>query len=488
MGTLTLWLGSHVPSAVQAAVITEATQQWPDIAWQIEQAHEVHGVWPGPTLAVLAPDDPLPPLDPADGAVVWVLEHEANPGRPLVLASTLRAHIGRLIAPRQGEPPSRAYVLPTHLSRAALLRLPRPEPQPLPRVPRVSADGCLHAQGCRACTAVCRSEALSFSAQAPVIQADRCQQCGACVAACPTGSLQSATVGDKQWRGLIDGLRTAESPVSLTLECVPVSESPAPGVHLTVGCIGELGWAPLWAWAAAGLPAEQLILSCPDHQCPQRPAAAATQARWDRIRRLVAQSGGPKGEDSADDEVMRLAPVHGPIDPETARWPELVQAVRMATQGISVDVLRQPDKPPLGYRVTLTSTEDRTCTLCEGCVNRCAPQALRVEKNLPRGTRRLRVEASRCLGCGACVAACSEQVLAVEPDQSMMAVTTTEWTTLFADEVLRCLGCGAPLESAPFIHHVASTLRQHGFDAESLRHLQYCPGCKDQQLFAPMAH
>ena len=149
MGTLTLWLGSHVPSAVQETVIAEATQQWPDIAWQIEQAHEVHGVWPGPTLALLAPDDPLPPLDPAEGAVVWILEHEASPSRPLALASTLRAHIGRLIAPRQGEPPPRAYVLPTHLSRAALLRLPRPVPQPLPRVPRVSADGCLHAQGCR---------------------------------------------------------------------------------------------------------------------------------------------------------------------------------------------------------------------------------------------------------------------------------------------------------------------------------------------------
>jgi ferredoxin len=189
------------------------------------------------------------------------------------------------------------------------------------------------------------------------------------------------------------------------------------------------------------------------------------------------KADGDRSHDLRDTGAMRV----------TWRWPALIQAVRAVTQGISEVILQQPDDPPMGFRVALKSVDDRTCTLCEGCVNQCPSQALQVEKTPYGEMRRLRVNTSRCLGCGACVAACSEQVLAVEPDQSMMAVTTTEWTTLFADEVLRCRGCGAPLESAAFIHHVASTLQQHGFDPDALHHLQWCPACKDRQLFAPAA-
>ena len=208
---VTIVLGCHVPAAVATAVTAYLAQTWPTVSWRVMAVDATEGVATTPTLALLAEEDVAPSADPAELGIVW-WQTAAENGEELsaALRAALHAHIGRLLASRLGDPPARTQALPSRLTRADLFRLPRPVPQPLAAAPRVAADPlCLHAIGCAQCTTVCSSAAIVFSDNVPSIDPVACLHCGSCVAVCPTGTLQSAACGDRQWQGLIEGLTDA---------------------------------------------------------------------------------------------------------------------------------------------------------------------------------------------------------------------------------------------------------------------------------------
>lgn len=473
MKTMMVWRGPNVAASAAQDVLRYLRQEWPDTQWFIKTSTDDDELGQAPTVILLTENDHPPALDPAGGAIIWwnPQGEDEHDGIALGCRAVLRAQIERLRVPRVGKAPSRTYAFTHRMSRADLLRIPRPQAQPLSYIPWITEGNCLKDYGCTECVKVCPANALCFSSGNPEIQANHCQECGACVAACPTGTLQSATLSDRQWQILSREMESSAIPLSFSIQCREDQYRPSSGVHITVGCLGELGWPALWALARLE---EQVTMTCPNRACPKRDAAALMEARWKRIQRLMAQESSqatklpPPAEDFAD----------------SLRWSWLVGTIRTATRSLPRESLSLPEDPPLGYQVAMTSQSDHSCTLCEGCVNRCPSGALSVEKDLG-GTRRLQVASYRCLGCRSCEAACSEHVLRVEADHTMTAITSTQKTTLFEDTVLRCLGCGAPLESAVFLQHIESTLKMQGFLPDALRHLQLCPTCKDRQLFFP---
>lgn len=473
MKTMMVWRGPNVAASAAQDVLRYLRQEWPDTQWFIKTSPDNAQVGQAPTVVLLTEHDHPPTLDPAGGGIIWWNpQGEEEQGKlTLECRAVLRAQIERLRVARLDTPPTRTYAFTTRMSRADLLRIPRAQAQPLPYIPWITTGQCLKDSGCTECVKVCPAKALSFSSGEPEIQGDHCQECGACVAACPSGSLQSATLSDGQWQTLIREIESSAIPLSLTIQCRQEPYRPSSGVTLTVGCLGELGWPVLWALASLG---EQVVMTCPHHSCPTREAAAMMEARWERIHRLMAHE--------SPHAINPLVPTEE--FPTALRWSWLIETIRTATRSLPEAALSLPDAPPLGYQVTMTSGAEHACTLCEGCVNRCPSGALSVEKDWG-GTRRLQVTSSRCLGCLACETACSEHVLAVHADHSMTAITSTQRTTLFEDTVLRCLGCGAALESAVFLHHIEVTLAAQGFPPDALRHLQLCPSCKDRQLFSP---
>ena len=485
----TLWLGEGLPEGSGSALVALLHARWPEVSWQVAPARRDAGVFSEPVLAVLAEGDAAPPADPAElGVVRWpsagVVDGEVPPG----VAAALRAQAGRLLAERQGLPPARSQALPTRMSRADLLRVPRARPLPLRAIPRIDAAPCVHPRGCTLCTQACPAAAITFEAGpgGPRIDPAACTECGACVAACPTGTLQSATCADQQWQGIVAEAADDPAAAPITVSCGLDREAPRRlGTRVEVACLGELGWFPLAALAANGL-ADQVQLVCPDTSCPRRPAAAQAEDRWRRVRDLVGPSApeGSSGETAPGAGDDRPAWTHAPANARAWRWPAAIGALREATRSTPLEILRRPADPPLGYRVRVEPSATETCTLCEGCVNVCPTRALHVDKD-PRTTlRRLRWDATRCIGCNACIPACGTHVLRVEPDRSATAVWAHEPLNLFEDEVLRCAGCGMPLESAAFVTHIRTTLLERGFGEDELGHLLYCQVCKDRQLFA----
>jgi len=66
-------------------------------------------------------------------------------------------------------------------------------------MPKTGESPC---SGCEACVEVCKESAISLCEEGPVISARQCLSCGACIRACPTGTLVEASSG---YRVLLGG-------------------------------------------------------------------------------------------------------------------------------------------------------------------------------------------------------------------------------------------------------------------------------------------
>ncbi len=492
IASATIWLGEGLPPRTGPALVALMNARWPEVSWQVTPACRDAGVFSEPVLAVLAEGDASPPADPAElGVVRWPSAEVVDGSLPLEVAAGLRVQAGRLLAERQGLPPARAQALPTRLSRAELLRLPRARPLPLRAIPRTDAAPSAHSWGCTLCAEACPVDAITFEtgADGPRIDPVACIECGACVAACPTGTLQSAHCADQQWLGWSGDAADDPAVTLITVSCALDREAPRrAGTRVEVACLGELGWFPFAALAVKGL-ADHVQLVCADTLCPLCPAATQAEKRWQRIRDLVETSvpEGSSGETAPRTSPDRQANAHLTADSLAWRWLAAIGTLRQMTRSTPAEILRRPADPPLGYRIRVEATAAETCTLCEGCVNVCPTRTLHVAKD-PRSTqRRLQWDAMRCIGCEACVPACGTHVLRVEPDRSATALWADEPLTLFEDEVLRCEGCGIPLETAAFVTRIRTTLLDRGFHEEELSHLCYCQVCKDHELFPSQA-
>ncbi|MGC8514313.1 MAG: 4Fe-4S binding protein [Acidimicrobiales bacterium] len=479
--SVTLVLSESLPLEFAGQLGGHLEQVWPGVSWHEELVRAQETLHTGPTLAILALGDPVPLGDPAELAVVW-WHPDAGKAPAVVATEVLRAvdaQAHRLLAPSDGETPERVSRIPERVSRADLFRLPKRTAQPLAPIPRLRPELCLHEIGCDRCVGSCPSEALDWTQGRLAILAERCTHCGACVASCPTGAIQSATCGDTQWSALIASIAEQSSPDTsepLWATCPRDGEAPRrAGISVNVSCIGELGWLPLWSAAAAGL-AEQLNLVCPDSNCELRSGAAAAEARWQKVQ-MLSKTDADRHSD------MRSIPAELGRTGAEWRWPKLINAVRQATGPVDDTTLTQPCEPPLGYRLALTATPERSCTHCGACVQICPTRAIRPERG--EDAAHLRFEAARCVGCSACVAVCPEEVLHLEEEDVVAALLSRE-PLLGSDSYLACRGCGGPLESANFIHSVAARLRSAGYRDEALRHIYYCETCQDQEVFAEL--
>ncbi|CAB1128560.1 protein of unknown function [Candidatus Hydrogenisulfobacillus filiaventi] len=443
-------VGECVSYGAVEMVAAHLKSRWPEMKFRVEALRSLPELSGRPTIVIgsLGLDIPQRPWPDSFG---WVLcEGSVSQDGRLreIVAAELDLQIVRVRLPRAGNAVLSRMQEGAAFTRRALLQQALFRASPALGAPRVQNELCLSGQGCQHCVLACHDGAISLDEAGPKINPEQCSRCGACVADCPTGALESSEIDDRAWLAMISEL-VAHGQDSIGITCSKARDLHSEGPVLLIGCIGEIGWHHLVTAAARGVHVE---VSCPDMSCQLFPKGA--QASVNRSAFVQQALGFNPSENSQD--------------AAATRWERIKIAIGTASlsqSGVPV--------PSLGYEVVCSDS----CDACGACVSSCPQGVIKMEET--EGIISIAFATNSCAGCGACVTVC--------PKDSLSVVANTHWTvTPSAGHVIReisaarCTRCGRLLDvSTQQIEGIQKTLREHGFPEPLVQRMQLCERCKN---------
>ncbi len=396
-------------------------------------------------------------LDPLG---VEIVDQQAAAGDLDRLEVMVAGAVARATAFAGSRPEHAKLDTPREASRRALLTFSLPEYH---GAPAVETARCAAGTGCQACVGVCSRTALSIENGRVVLDRSRCEPCGRCVTACPTGALVDPTCTSAQLEGQVRAILDPDigppgwRGITYTCRRAGRAESAEGWYPVVVPCAGMVttGWllAPLLMGAAAvGL------RPCSEAGCPLRHDALVHQ-RVDFARTLLAVLGAhAERVTSAPDVPPSMAPLppgaledaFGPLGgPRVA----LALAERFDAENVVID---QPGSP-----AGLVDIRPEACTGCAMCAERCPTGALAAT----RGDRlSITFDSSRCTACAQCLWGCPEADrgairLSAAVDFRRLRAGVGE---LFGDEEVRCAACGKPVAPEAMMARIRELLDDDG--------------------------
>ncbi len=297
----------------------------------------------------------------------------------------------------------------------------------------IHAERCAHQRvagaTCRACVASCARQAWQLLDEGLSFDADRCDGCGLCVAACP---LEALEVPAPTPIVATDGERL------LWLACERAGIAPPDGTPDPAGftpCLHTL--TPDWVlqWQQRHRITQLRLASGDCATCERRPAETL-QGHWQPVAERLSRAGQPvptlvptdarqwqaraNRSDQPDPRrrnfLGRL--LQGPGTPP--RDPARQNSLAPLTSGrrhLVHTLAAGPGGPTTAPLWQLRLDPDR-CTWCMACAKLCPEQALTQHADPDETVDHFTLHAARCTGCTLCLDVCDSQALSLSgPDQ-----------------------------------------------------------------------
>ncbi len=343
--------------------------------------------------------------------------------------------------------------------------------------------------GCSQCLDACPHDAISRTETGLLIDHERCAECGACVAVCPTGAMQYGRFSDRSFLDYFSHFR----PVSGTTLVIGTESSLKKiwwreNQRRFPDCLFLVHPQPLALNAmhllflfAIGV--SRIIVVGRRH--------SSDQPFWEQIRFVNTILGWLVG--------MEPCSVHEPENLSKDTFKPVAHPLKVLYKDFGLGDRREktasilrflldfsPQKKtllqrevPATYGWVLCDTE--ACTGCVACLNVCSLEALKADPE----DFSVVFTPVRCIQCGACVTVCPGDALTLKHGLGL-GHDFFGPQTLFTDEPMVCKECGKVFGSKKSFEHVIKLLetgRVMEFDTSVL---QYCETCRAIKIFESM--
>ncbi len=300
----------------------------------------------------------------------------------------------------------------------------------------IRAERCAHqrvaAAHCDDCVRSCPRHAWQLHDEGLAFDADSCDACGLCVAACPHEALEIPAP-----MPIISDTRPRELLIACEHAGIP---QPDNGSHDSAGitaCLHALtpGW--IIQWTQRHQITQVRLASADCATCPRHPTESL-QARWQPVAKRLAATGQPvpglspisarqwsvraTQTDQPDPRRRRFlgqllqGPKHETRDrPQPSTLAPLTSGRRQLVRTLTPPGPRRHTVAPL-WQVQL---DPGKCTWCMACVTLCPELVFTQGIDTENIINHVQLHTGRCTGCGLCLDVCDVQALAIAgPEQT----------------------------------------------------------------------
>lgn len=355
------------------------------------------------------------------------------------------------------------------------------------------SDNELDILGCEYCLKACHCGAISIPF---ALREDMCEECGACAAACPTGTIQLKGHSDEELAGKVESALKAGNIIMFAcseggyeiMDLAGSKKLEYPSVvPVFVPCLGRVDETVLLRSFESG--AEGIILlGCGKEGCVGNGFEMAARrvsfvrkilelAKLENDRLKIICTDGAEGFAASVTETVEKIRGFGPI-----KIKKVSRVGEETKREVFADALKNLlDRDISNVRIPAadlsfaTVTIDAGCTLCGSCALHCNAEALLQKEG------QITFIHARCTACGICEGICPENALHMERviDLKDFADSTEK---LFEQKMITCKSCTSPFGSKKALEKIETSLNAQYEDKEVLREIlesmKHCPRCK----------